>query len=100
MIATDLDPKALPPGLTKLELFEKLNGHMQRVDWHHRPVQNPLLTLSKACNREDFDRNVAHQSPPVADAGGGGEHCTLVRAHHLSRLRQIAAAAVLLFQSG
>jgi phosphatidylethanolamine-binding protein (PEBP) family uncharacterized protein len=29
LIATDLDPKALPPGLTKLELFEKLQGHVK-----------------------------------------------------------------------
>jgi Raf kinase inhibitor-like YbhB/YbcL family protein len=29
MIATDLDPKALPAGLTKLELFDKLNGHVK-----------------------------------------------------------------------
>jgi len=27
IVATDLDPKALPPGLTRLELLEKLNGH-------------------------------------------------------------------------
>lgn len=27
IIATDLDIKALPPGLTRLELLEKLNGH-------------------------------------------------------------------------
>jgi len=27
LIATDLDPKALPPGLTKAELMEKLTGH-------------------------------------------------------------------------
>jgi Raf kinase inhibitor-like YbhB/YbcL family protein len=27
LIATDLDPKALPPGLTREELLEKLNGH-------------------------------------------------------------------------
>jgi Raf kinase inhibitor-like YbhB/YbcL family protein len=27
IIATDLDTKALPPGLTRLELLEKLNGH-------------------------------------------------------------------------
>lgn len=27
LIATDLDPKALPPGLTKAELLEKLVGH-------------------------------------------------------------------------
>ena len=27
LIATDLDPKALPPGLTREELFDKLNGH-------------------------------------------------------------------------
>ena len=29
LIATDLNPKALPPGLTKLELFDKLNGHVK-----------------------------------------------------------------------
>ena len=29
LIATDLDPKALPPGLTKLELFDKLQGHVK-----------------------------------------------------------------------
>jgi Raf kinase inhibitor-like YbhB/YbcL family protein len=29
LIATDLDPKALPPGLTKLELFDKLEGHVK-----------------------------------------------------------------------
>ena len=28
-IATDLDPKALPAGLTRLELFDKLNGHVK-----------------------------------------------------------------------
>src|SRR5690349_25147418 len=27
LIATDLDPKALPPGLTRDELFAKLHGH-------------------------------------------------------------------------
>jgi Raf kinase inhibitor-like YbhB/YbcL family protein len=27
LIATDLDPKALPPGLTRLELMSKLEGH-------------------------------------------------------------------------
>jgi len=27
IVATDLDPKALPPGLARLELLEKLNGH-------------------------------------------------------------------------
>jgi Raf kinase inhibitor-like YbhB/YbcL family protein len=27
LIATDLDPKALEPGLTRDQLFEKLNGH-------------------------------------------------------------------------
>ena len=27
LVATDLDPKALPAGLTRLELMEKLNGH-------------------------------------------------------------------------
>ena len=29
VIATDLDPEGLPPGLTKLELFDKLNGHVK-----------------------------------------------------------------------
>lgn len=29
LIATDLDPKALPAGLTKLELFDKLEGHVK-----------------------------------------------------------------------
>ena len=29
LIATDLDPKALPAGLTKLELFAKLDGHVK-----------------------------------------------------------------------
>jgi phosphatidylethanolamine-binding protein (PEBP) family uncharacterized protein len=27
LIATNLDPKALPPGLTRAELFDDLNGH-------------------------------------------------------------------------
>jgi Raf kinase inhibitor-like YbhB/YbcL family protein len=27
LVATDLDPKALPPGLTRAELVDKLNGH-------------------------------------------------------------------------
>lgn len=29
IIATDLDPKALSPGLTRAELLEKLNGHVK-----------------------------------------------------------------------
>lgn len=29
LIANDLDPKALAPGLTRLELFDKLNGHVK-----------------------------------------------------------------------
>lgn len=29
IIATDLDTKALPPGLTRLELLEKLTGHVK-----------------------------------------------------------------------
>jgi Raf kinase inhibitor-like YbhB/YbcL family protein len=29
LIATDLDPKALPAGLTRLELFDKLGGHVK-----------------------------------------------------------------------
>ena len=31
VIATDLDPKALPPGLTYPELMEKLEGHAKRA---------------------------------------------------------------------
>ena len=44
LIATDLDPKALPPGLTKLELFDKLDGPCEGLDRHHRAVQEPDLT--------------------------------------------------------
>ena len=29
LIATDLDPKALPAGITRLELFDKLQGHVK-----------------------------------------------------------------------
>jgi hypothetical protein len=29
IFATDLDPKALPPGLSRTELIEKLNGHVK-----------------------------------------------------------------------
>ena len=29
IVATDLDTKALPAGLTRLELFEKLDGHVK-----------------------------------------------------------------------
>jgi Raf kinase inhibitor-like YbhB/YbcL family protein len=29
LIATDLEPKALPAGLTRVELFEKLTGHVK-----------------------------------------------------------------------
>lgn len=29
LVATDLDPKALPPGLTRLELLAKLEGHVK-----------------------------------------------------------------------
>lgn len=29
LIATDLDPKALPPGLTRAELMQKLEGHVK-----------------------------------------------------------------------
>ena len=42
LIATDLDPKALPPGLTKLELFEKLNGHVKGSTGIIGLFKNPL----------------------------------------------------------
>ncbi len=40
--ATDLDPKALPPGLTKLELFEKLAGHVKGSTGIIGLFKNPL----------------------------------------------------------
>src|SRR6185437_10345647 len=52
------------------------------------------------CNREEFDRSVTHQSPPVAGSGVGREHRTLVCAHDLPCLWQTPAAAVLLLQPG
>jgi len=42
LIATDLDPKALPPGLTKLELFEKLTGHVKGSTGIIGLFKNPL----------------------------------------------------------
>ncbi|MGB9395125.1 MAG: YbhB/YbcL family Raf kinase inhibitor-like protein, partial [Pseudolabrys sp.] len=42
LIATDLDPKALPPGLTKLELFDKLNGHVKGSTGIIGLFKNPL----------------------------------------------------------
>jgi Raf kinase inhibitor-like YbhB/YbcL family protein len=42
LIATDLDPKALPPGLTRLELFEKLNGHVKGSTGIIGLFKNPL----------------------------------------------------------
>lgn len=42
LIATDLDPKALPPGLTKLELFAKLDGHVKGSTGIIGLFKNPL----------------------------------------------------------
>jgi Raf kinase inhibitor-like YbhB/YbcL family protein len=42
LIATDLDPKALPAGLTRLELFEKLNGHVKGSTGIIGLFKNPL----------------------------------------------------------
>jgi Raf kinase inhibitor-like YbhB/YbcL family protein len=42
LIATDLDPKALPAGLTKPELSEKLNGHVKGSTGIIGLFKNPL----------------------------------------------------------
>ena len=42
LIATDLDPKALPPGLTRLELFSKLEGHVKGSTGLVGLFKNPL----------------------------------------------------------
>jgi phosphatidylethanolamine-binding protein (PEBP) family uncharacterized protein len=42
LIATDLDPKALPPGLTKPELFDKLNGHVKGSTGIIGMFKNPI----------------------------------------------------------
>jgi len=42
IIATDLDPKALPPGLTRAELLEKLNGHVKGSAGLIGLFKNPL----------------------------------------------------------
>lgn len=42
LIATDLDSKALPPGLTRLELFEKLAGHVKGSTGIIGLFKNPL----------------------------------------------------------
>lgn len=42
LVATDLDPKALPPGLTRLELLEKLNGHVKGAAGMVGLFKNPL----------------------------------------------------------
>jgi Raf kinase inhibitor-like YbhB/YbcL family protein len=42
LIATDLDPKALPAGLTKLELFAKLDGHVKGSTGIVGLFKNPL----------------------------------------------------------
>ncbi|HZP78573.1 MAG TPA: YbhB/YbcL family Raf kinase inhibitor-like protein [Pseudolabrys sp.] len=42
LIATDLDPKALPPGLTRAELFEKLQGHAKGAAGLVGLFKNPL----------------------------------------------------------
>ncbi len=42
LIATDLDPKALPPGLTRAELFQKLEGHAKGAAGLVGLFKNPL----------------------------------------------------------
>jgi len=42
MVATDLDAKALPPGLTRAELLEKLNGHAKGTSTLVGLFKNPL----------------------------------------------------------
>ena len=42
MIATDLDPKALPPGLTRTELLDKLHGHVKGAAGLVGLFKNPL----------------------------------------------------------
>ena len=42
LIATDLEPKALPPGLTRHELFEKLDGHVKGSTGIIGLFENPL----------------------------------------------------------
>lgn len=42
LIATDLDAKALPAGLTKLQLFEKLDGHVKGSTGIIGLFKNPL----------------------------------------------------------
>ena len=42
LIATDLDTTALPPGLTRLELLEKLNGHVKGATGLVGLFKNPL----------------------------------------------------------
>jgi Raf kinase inhibitor-like YbhB/YbcL family protein len=42
LIATDLDPKALPAGLTKPELFDKLTGHVKGSTGIIGLFKNPL----------------------------------------------------------
>ena len=42
LIATDLDPKGLPAGLTKLELFSKLEGHVKGSTGLVGLFKNPL----------------------------------------------------------
>lgn len=42
LIATDLDPKVLPAGLTKLQLFDKLDGHVKGSTGMIGLFKNPL----------------------------------------------------------
>jgi hypothetical protein len=42
LLATDLDPKALPPGLSRTELIEKLNGHVKGSSSIVGLFKNPL----------------------------------------------------------
>ena len=42
LLATDLDPKALPAGLSRTELLEKLNGHVKGTSSIVGLFKNPL----------------------------------------------------------
>lgn len=42
LLATDLDPKALPVGLSRTELLEKLNGHVKGTSTIVGLFKNPL----------------------------------------------------------
>ncbi len=42
LIATDLEPGALQPGLTREDLPKALDGHRQRLDRHHRHLRQAV----------------------------------------------------------